>query len=170
MNTNISNIQPMLALPPALRRLLLAAGMAAFVAAASAQSPAPALKGEALAWDADAKEYNAKTNELTAPFTFYVTNTSPDVVIFHSVVGGCGCTEARLPEQPWRLAPGASGPITATMNLRYRSGRVSKPVTVNTSVGAKTLTINVNIPAASVAAGAFAVDQTRPVQPTGPRN
>src|SRR5438552_3446475 len=32
-----------------------------------------------LAWDADSKDFEAKPNELTAHFTFYVTNISSEI-------------------------------------------------------------------------------------------
>jgi len=75
-----------------------------------------------------------------------VTNISSQVVIITNLLPACGCTAARLPEQPWHMVPGASGPIQATLDLRGRSGRVAKHLTVNSTAGAKTLWLNVNIP------------------------
>jgi len=75
-----------------------------------------------------------------------VTNISSQVVIITNLLPACGCTAPRLPEQPWHMVPGASGPIQATLDLRGRSGRVAKHLTVNSTAGAKTLWLNVNIP------------------------
>ena len=110
----------------------------------------PSEPARCLAWDADAKEYKAMSGELTAQFTFYVTNVSSQVVTITNLLPGCGCTAGKLPEQPWHLAPGASGPIQATLDLRGRSGRISKHLTVNGTAGAKTLWLHVNIPNASL--------------------
>ena len=98
-----------------------------------------------LAWDADVKNFEAKAGELIASFTFYVTNISTQAVIIESLTRACGCTEAKLPEQPWKIAPGAHGPIVTTVDLRGRSGRISKSLTVNTSVGSKVLTLTASI-------------------------
>jgi hypothetical protein len=121
---------------------------------AQAQSPPvpPSEPVSFLAWDADSKEYNATAGELTAQFTFFVTNISSQVVTITNLLPGCGCTAGKLPEQPWHVVPGASGPIQATLDLRGRTGRVSKHLTVNSSAGAKTLWLHVNIPTGSLPA------------------
>jgi hypothetical protein len=131
--------------------LALAQQPPADLAASQTQAPPvlPTPPDSPLAWDADSKEYNAMAGEPTAQFTFYVTNISSQVVTITNLLPGCGCTAAKLPEQPWHMAPGASGPIQATLDLRGRSGRISKHLTVNSTAGTKTLWLNVNIPAGS---------------------
>ena len=112
-------------------------------AAAPAAPVAPAL-----VFDAESKEYNAKVGEAAANFTFSLTNVSAEEVIITNVSTSCGCTVASLPSQPWHLAPGAHGEIKATMNLAGKQGRVTKQLTVNSSVGVKALLVHSIIPAA----------------------
>ena len=97
-------------------------------------------------WDADAKTIDVKAGELKAHFTFYVTNISSDSVLITNLVRSCGCTEATMPEQPWTLSAGASGPIKATMDLNGKAGRIIKQLTVQSALGAKVLKLEVNIP------------------------
>ncbi|MEO6183335.1 MAG: DUF1573 domain-containing protein, partial [Verrucomicrobiota bacterium] len=63
----------------------------------------------ALVFDSESKEYNAKPGEAKAIFTFSLTNVSAAEVIITNVSTSCGCTVAKLPSQPWHLAPGANG-------------------------------------------------------------
>ena len=44
------------------------------------------------------------------------------------------------------MAPGESGPITATVNFAGKSGSFSKLLTVYTSEGQQTLTLKINVP------------------------
>lgn len=106
----------------------------------------------ALVFDAEAKEYNAKPGEMSAPFVFNLTNVSANEIVINNVTTSCGCTIAQLPSQPWHLAPGTNGEIKVTMNLIGKMGRVSKQVNVNSSVGIKALVVHVNVPAAQPAA------------------
>src|SRR5688572_7443797 len=62
----------------------------------------------ALVFDSEAKEYNAKTGEETAPFTFYATNVTSTNVQINSLRTSCGCTVAQLPNQPYALGPGSN--------------------------------------------------------------
>ena len=120
--------------------------------------PAPAAPAApeppALIFDAESKEYNAKPGEATALFTFSLTNVSANEVVITNVATSCGCTVAQLPSQPWHLAPGANGEIKATMNLAGKQGRVTKQLTVNSSVGVKALLVHSIIPAAPAPAPA----------------
>src|SRR6266571_6445980 len=116
---------------------------------AAAQQPAVppiAPRSDFLAWDADSKKFDAKPGELTARFVFYATNTSPDTVVVTNLQRSCGCTEATMPAHPWTLAPGANGPIHATIDLRGKAGKISKLVTVQSTIGSKGLSLNVEIP------------------------
>jgi mono/diheme cytochrome c family protein len=107
-----------------------------------------------LKWDAELKEYASKPGEMTAPFTFWLTNVSSAEVLIKSVRTSCGCTVAKLPAQPWHIPPGGTGPIDVTVNLAGKGGTISKGVTVESTVGIKMLTVKVNI--ARVAAGPVA--------------
>jgi mono/diheme cytochrome c family protein len=140
----------------------------AFASFAAAQDPTvastPPLPTNYLAWSAEAQEYQAKAGEMAAHFTFFVTNVSTQTVVIHSLTRACGCTEAKLPEQPWQLAPGTNGPITATIDLRGKSGRISKPLTVNSSAGSKVLWLNVTMPVAPAGAGSFNMERDRNIE------
>ena len=99
-----------------------------------------------LAWDALAKEYHAKTNELSSTVTFYVTNVSAGEVVVRHLIPSCGCTAAQMPAQPWTLAPGASGPITVTTDLRGKRGTLEKTLQVASTAGMDTLGIKIILP------------------------
>jgi len=96
--------------------------------------------------DADVKEYTARPGDTNAPFTFTLTNTSSNAVTINEVHTSCGCTVAKLPSQPWTLAPGTNGQIQVTVDLRGKRGQLTKLVYVNGVTGTKTLTVKVNVP------------------------
>ena len=102
--------------------------------------------GLTLAFDADTKEYHASTEETNAPFTFYVTNVWTNAIVIQEVVGSCRCTAAELPTNPWVLAPGASGPITASVELGgEEEEELIRTLTVWTSVGVWDLTLEISV-------------------------
>ena len=138
-----------------------------FIVSTSAQQPPASLPPRLvtqptnyLAWSADSLEYAAKAGEMAARFVFFVTNVSTETVVIHSLTRACGCTEATMPAQPWQLAPGTNGPITATIDLRGKSGNIRKHLTVNSSAGPKVLMLNVTIPT-GFPIGAFNMDRNR---------
>jgi mono/diheme cytochrome c family protein len=119
-------------------------------------SPNPASAGSTaphppvLAFDAQTKRYEAAPGESIAPFTYNLTNIWTNEVVIHRVQSSCGCTTAKLPFSPWRLAPGASGEVHAFMNLTAKMGLITKPLTFILSEGTNNLTqvvtLVVNIP------------------------
>ena len=113
---------------------------------------APAQDPNALKWSAESIDYNAKPGEQNAPFTFVVTNVSNTEVSINSLRTSCGCTVAQLPTTPYKLLPGSNVPINVSMDLRGKSGLVTKSVSVDTSAGFKSLLVKVNIPAESAPA------------------
>lgn len=115
---------------------------------------APAQDPNALKWSAESIDYNAKPGEQSAPFTFIVTNVSNAEISINSLRTSCGCTVAQLPTTPYKLAPGSNVPISVTMDLRGKSGAVTKSVSVDTSAGFKSLLVKVNIPDAAPATAA----------------
>lgn len=142
--------------------IALAAALCLTASAQQPSAPLPQLVTQPtnyLAWSADSLEYAANAGEMAARFTFFVTNVSAETVVIHSLTRACGCTEATMPAQPWQLAPGTNGPISATIDLRGKSGHIRKHLTVNSSAGPKVLFLNVTIPAA--APGAFNMDRNR---------
>lgn len=93
--------------------------------------PAFSLKAaQPLAWDAMSKSLTCKAGQKFAEFTFTATNISPRPVIVLGAQTTCGCTVAKLPAQPWVLAPKASGRIHVTVDLANKVGRVSKGVMI----------------------------------------
>ncbi|HMP83900.1 MAG TPA: DUF1573 domain-containing protein [Verrucomicrobiota bacterium] len=114
-------------------------------------SPTGQISGEILAWDADQKEGSATAADPNIPFTFNLTNVSPQEVTILNVATSCGCTTARLPPMPWKLAPGASGEINAMMNLAGKFGTTTKTITVHTDKGNKTLLVKGTLPQPSAA-------------------
>jgi len=171
-STNIRKTTLQLVRMALVSTISLAALLAGAATAASVINDAPATSAQTtayqpatfLAWDADAKECNPKPGELAAHFTFYVTNMATEAVIITDLQRSCGCTEAKLPEQPWRLEPGSNGLITATIDLRGKSGRISKMLTVRGTAGTKTLVLNVNVPPASSPTGAFNPERSQNLQ------
>ena len=98
-----------------------------------------------IAFDAERKEVTVPNGTPQAQFTFNLTNISSEVVTITTVATSCGCTVARLPETPWKIAPGANGQINATMNLAGKSGTSQKTLTVNSDRGPKLLIVQATI-------------------------
>jgi mono/diheme cytochrome c family protein len=96
----------------------------------------------ALAWDAKQKEIQVKSGETEAKFVFAFTNVSSSAVTLQRVQTSCGCTAARLPKEPWVVEPGERGDISVVMDVRGKSGRITKTATVFTSVGNVLLQVN----------------------------
>jgi mono/diheme cytochrome c family protein len=98
-----------------------------------------------LKWDAEIKEVSVTNGTPHAEFTFSLTNISKENIIISGVRTSCGCTVAKLPEQPWKLIPGTNGEIHVTMNLANKFGLVTKTITVSTDEGTKMLFVKANI-------------------------
>ena len=105
------------------------------------------------------KATTVNASESEAHLTFLVTNISSGDITVVSAIGSCGCTTAKLPETPWLLAAGKSGPIEVTMKTQGKKGTVGKSVTVLTDRGTKLLQVNVTILEPS--AGNTPVDRER---------
>ena len=111
--------------------------------------------GPTLVFDAETKEYRASAEESNAVFTFYATNLWTNTIVIEGVYGSCHCTSATMPAEPWILAAGASGAITARVDLQYvEEGSVFKTLTLYTSVGVRELTLEVSVAPALLPAGA----------------
>ena len=96
-----------------------------------------------LAWDATAKEYHAKPGELSAPFTFSLTNIFSRPVVIYDTDTSCDCTVASLPSKPWTVPVGSSGDIQASIDLKDKVGIVTNSVIVYTSQGDRRLNLRV---------------------------
>lgn len=99
-----------------------------------------------LVWDATRKLQKPKPGQVTADFSFLVTNPGSEEVVIKQIVPGCGCTVATMPSNPWVLAPGTSGSFTATLDFAGKQGTVSKTLQVESNRGTQVLTIAVDIP------------------------
>lgn len=108
--------------------------------------PVQNLKPLPLVWDAETKEASPKLGETNVSFTFNLTNNTPSEVVITQVRTSCGCTVAKSPSTPWKLAPGDSGQIEVAVDLHGKRGLLAKTVSVySTSYAGKNLTVKVNI-------------------------
>ena len=99
-----------------------------------------------LAWDATKKEYHAKPGEMSAPFTFSLTNISSGPVMIYDTSTTCECTVASLPSKPWNVPSGGSGKLEASINLSNKVETVTNSVIVFTSKGNRRLNLIVFLP------------------------
>ena len=148
LRTGVDTNRSVPATVPMPTRPLARLGPANLLAPSPAIVPAPTqiTNAGALVYDAEQKEYAAKAGETTASFTFYLTNVSSSEVLVNRVNTSCGCTVAKLPEQPWHVAPGSNGPIQVTVDLRGKHGTLVKSVTVDSTVGVKPLLVKIVVP------------------------
>lgn len=121
--------------------VLLAMAFQLMAAPPEAPSASTALK-----CDADLKECVLKPGETSATFTFVVTNVSNSEVAINRLHTSCGCTVAQLPTTPYKLQPGANVEIDVAMDLRGKSGVITKTVTIDSTAGGKVLLVRANIP------------------------
>jgi cytochrome c553 len=99
-----------------------------------------------LVWDGMEKVFKAKPGDSKTEFIFWVTNTSKADVIINNVSPSCGCTVAQLPSTPWKLGPGQSGDVHATIDFMGKTGTSTKTMTVTSSAGMQTLMMKLEIP------------------------
>ena len=88
-----------------------------------------------LTWDAVAKAHNAKPGEQDIGFEFRFQNKTGGEVRIKRADSSCGCTVARLPNLPWIITAGQKGGIPVTMDIRGKSGVITKTITVVTDKG-----------------------------------
>ena len=116
---------------------------------ATNRTPAPVLTPLApfpLVFDAESKTIDPQPGQTNVTFTFKFTNTTPTEVTIDRVQTSCGCTVAKLPAMPWKLAAGTNGEFQVVADLRGKRGLYSKMVYVYTSQGFKALNVKVNLP------------------------
>jgi mono/diheme cytochrome c family protein len=112
---------------------------------ASATAPDPSAQ---LAWSSEHLQQSTRPEQSSAQFVFGVTNISDSEVVIDHVRPSCSCTVAKLPSQPWHIAPHAGGKIGVSINLLGKAGTVNKTLAVFFADVAvpKTLMITVNMP------------------------
>ena len=88
-----------------------------------------------LTWDAVAKAHNAKPGEQDIGFEFRFQNKTGGEVRIKRADSSCGCTVARLPNLPWIITAGQKGGIPVTMDIRGKSGVITKTITIVTDKG-----------------------------------
>ena len=125
--------------------LLAMCSISTFAQSPPSAAPTSVQEQRFLTADADSKEIQVNAEQTVARFTFYVTNVSPSAIVITNLARTCGCTEATMPAQPWTLQPGDSGPINASIDLRAKSGKITKPLTIQSPSGTKVLQLIVNI-------------------------
>ena len=111
-------------------------------------SPAPQVDFDKfIAFDALEKDVKVTNGTPQGNFTFNLTNISSVDVTINFVQTSCGCTVAKLPSQPWKIAPKESGQISATMNLAGTpaGGTKTKTLTVNSDKGNKMLIVKTTV-------------------------
>jgi cytochrome c553 len=97
-------------------------------------------------FEADQKEVSPQPDVTSIPFSFGFTNVSDQEVTITVVRASCGCTTLNLPPLPWKIAPGQSGKIEATMDVRGKNGTLMKSLSVESSAGTKHFIMKVNLP------------------------
>ncbi len=113
--------------------------------------PVPPAMNTAFKWDAEQKEVTPKPGETNAPFTFAFTNTSSSEVIITGVRASCGCTMVSTPAIPWKIPAGSNGQISASVDLRGKSGVLMKSLSVDSTAGPKYLIMKINLGATDYA-------------------
>ena len=98
-----------------------------------------------LTWDAIAKVHHAKLNELDVGFEFYFQNKKSKEVQIKRAISTCGCTVAKLPKLPWVIKPAQKGSVPVTMDLRGKSGVITKTIQLITDQGIISLKARVAI-------------------------
>jgi cytochrome c553 len=98
--------------------------------------------------DSPAKSHTVQPGEQSCTFTFTVTNISDAELVIARVRTTCGCSVAKMPNEPWTLAPGASGFFEVAVDLVGKTGSISKIAIIETCTESKAVSFTVTIPAA----------------------
>jgi len=96
--------------------------------------------------DATSKELSVRPGALNCVFEFHVKNTSEANITIYRVRTSCGCTVAKMPSQPWLMAPGTEGILEVVVDLRGKTGVLYKTATIESSVGSQELKLTITIP------------------------
>ncbi len=99
-----------------------------------------------IAWDGDTRTYIVKPGETRARFIFNLHNVSGDLLTIDDIHPVNEFVTVEGPALPWKLPPGEQAQVQLEVDLRHKYGTGSAPIEVESSVGAKTLTLQITYP------------------------
>jgi mono/diheme cytochrome c family protein len=102
-----------------------------------------------LVWSSDHLETNTTATQATADYVFGVTNVSDSEVVIEHAKPSCSCTTAKMPSEPWHLAPHTGGQMLVSVDLKGKMGTFDKTVGVyfaDTNQPPKFLRVTVKMP------------------------
>lgn len=102
--------------------------------------------GQGLIWDSNTKTNHVKLGDTNSVYKFTATNKSLAEITINSVRTSCGCTVAKLPVLPWKLAPGEHGSMEVHLDVRGKQGQISKYISIDSTQGMSWLVIHALIP------------------------
>ena len=117
--------------------------------AATCKVRAAATPETPLLWSSDHLETNTTATQATADYVFSVTNVSDAEIVIDHVKPSCSCTSAKMPNQPWHLAPHTGGQIQVSVDLKGKMGTFDKTVGIyfaDTNQPPKFLRVTVKMP------------------------
>jgi len=120
-------------------------GLALFGVSQSVGGAGESFASDPLAFDLPHQRIVARFGDPDVTAYFTVTNRSGSVVIIHDIVPSCGCSVAQFPAKPWSLPAGAIGKFSVVTDVRGKTGSLLKTVVVQSSIGARQLTYQVDI-------------------------
>jgi mono/diheme cytochrome c family protein len=97
-----------------------------------------------LAVDADQKEVTITPPDYTGQFVFHLTNISQQEFTLTFVQTTCGCTVPKI-QWPMKIGPGGHVEIPISMDVRGKTGVVTKGVTIYTDRGQKVVLVKATI-------------------------
>jgi cytochrome c553 len=102
--------------------------------------------GDALVWEPTNLVATVKMGEVTARVTFKVKNVSRTNILVNDVKPSCGCTIAQLPSKPWQIPAKQTGKFDVLVDLRGKSGQLTKEIGVIRADTTNLLMVTVNMP------------------------
>lgn len=99
-----------------------------------------------LEFDTTRKDVHPEPGSDKVDLFYKITNPTKKPITITSILPSCGCTAAKSPQLPWTLNPGKSDALNLTVDLRGKSGVISKSVTVFSTAGRKFLSFKVHLP------------------------
>ena len=106
-----------------------------------------------LTFDASLKEIYPEPGLEKGELFFHVKNETDNPVTITQIRPSCGCTLAESPDLPWTLNKGDGDRINLSINLKGKTGTLTKSVSVYSSAGRKYLTFKVHLPSPKAVGG-----------------